>query len=372
MKRIICVLAAFFITLPVFSAIDTREIESLRQRLVSGSSAVSDADQAVIAKFWRTGLDRMFLASDPAEVVEVRKQLTGQKGGENLSFYATAYIAEAVKDLQVAFDTVERLESAGKKALVDRNLMILTAEIASPKLAPLALQRLGDEDEVIRYWAVKAVTQPAVVEELTKGVTPDPETTEAILRGLLQRSGAESVAEIQKMILVFAGSVDHALSGQLLTSFADKRIEAYKNWTVTNEYLDIPLLNALGCTAVNKSGDAKSLFGQKFAELYSLVIQRYMKGQTVLPAETVEQLIAVIAEVDQTCVSKSLEIQTGILRAIQRKTGLEREYDTLFGNKMMAGELALKLRFDYGKDASGKALTAPPELSAPPAPIAGS
>jgi hypothetical protein len=371
MKRILCVLAVFFITLPVFSAIDTREIESLRQRLVSASSTVSAADEAVIAKFWRTGLDRMFLASDPAEVVEVRKQLTGQKGGENLSFYATAYIAEAFKDLQVAFETVERIENPAKKALVDRNLMILAAEIASPKLAPLALQRFGDEDEVIRYWAVKAVTQPAVIEELTRGVTPDPEMTEAILKGLLEQSASESVAEIQKKMIVFAGAVDHPLSQQMLTGFADKRIEAYKNWTVTNESLDIPLLNALGCTAVSQSGDTKSLFGQKFAELYSLVIQRYMKGQTVLPAKTVEQLIAVIAEVDQSCVSKSLEIQTGIVRAIQRKTGLEREYDTLFGNRMMAGELALKLRFDYGKDASGKALTAPPELSAPPVPVAG-
>jgi hypothetical protein len=276
-----------------------------------------------------------------------------------------------MKDLEVAFETVERIESPAKKSLVNRNLMILVAEIGSPKLAPLALQRLADADEVVRYWAVKAVTQPAVVEEMTKGVTPDPETTEAILKGLLEKSGAETVAEIQKMMIVFAGAVDHPLAGQLLTSFADKRIEAYGNWTVTNEYLDIPLLNALGCTAVNKSGETKSLFGQKFAQLYSLVIQRYMKGQTSLPSTSIEQLIAVIAEVDQTCISKSLEIQTGILRAIQRKTGLEREYDTLFGNKMMAGELALKLRFDYGKDASGKALTAPPELSAPPAPIAG-
>jgi hypothetical protein len=359
------------LALPVYSAVDTREIESVRQRLVSASANVTEADEAVIAKFWRTGLDRMFLAPEPAEVVEVRKQLTQQKGGENLSFYATAYIAEAIKDLQVAFETVERIENPDKKALVNRNLMILTAEIASPKLAPLAIQRFGDADEVIRYWAVKAVTQPAVVEEMTKGVTPDPETTEAILKGLLEQAGAETVAEIQKMMIVFAGSVDHPLSGQLLTGFADKRIEAYRNWTVTNEYLDIPLLNALGGSAVIKTGDAKSQFGQKFAKLYSLVIQRYMKGQTVLPSKTVEQLLAVIVEIDQTCVAKSLEIQTGILRAIQRKTGLEREYDTLFGNKMMAGELALKLRFDYGKDASGKALTAPPELSAPPAPVAG-
>jgi hypothetical protein len=38
---------------------------------------------------------------------------------------------------------------------------------------------------------------------------------------------------------------------------------------------------------------------------------------------------------------------------------------------MMAGELAAKFRFDYGKDASGKAITAPPELGPIPVPAAG-
>jgi hypothetical protein len=64
-------------------------------------------------------------------------------------------------------------------------------------------------------------------------------------------------------------------------------------------------------------------------------------------------------------------IKTGVLAAIRRKTGLDREYETLFGNRMMAGELAAKFRFDYGKDASGKAITAPPELGPIPVPAAG-
>jgi hypothetical protein len=85
----------------------------------------------------------------------------------------------------------------------------------------------------------------------------------------------------------------------------------------------------------------------------------------------VERLVTVIAEVDQACLNKMFEIKTGIITAIGRKTGLEREYETLFGNRMMAGQLASKFNFDYGKDASGKAITSPPEIGAAPQAIAG-
>lgn len=363
MKHLLLVLAVIFLVYPVFGAIDSSEVAAVREKAVAASAQVSESDKAVISKFWRSGLDRMFLAEETQEVVDVRRQLKEQKGKDNLSFYATAYIDEAVKDIQISLETVERIENPARKVLVDRNLMILVAELENAKLCPLALARAGDKDEVVRYWATKALTQPAVTEQLTRGVTPDAKMTETILTALKERVAVETRPEIAEMIVVFAGSTDHAVSREILTSLADKRIEAYKNWTIKNEQLDVALLNALGGIASVQQGDVKSVFGRKFAELYACVLQRYMKGKTVLPAETMTQLVTVIVEVDQSCLDKTLQIKTGILQSVKRNnTGLDREYETLLGNRMMAGELAAKLRFDYGKDASGKALTAPPEL----------
>jgi hypothetical protein len=371
MKHLVCVLTVFILANSALPAVDTTEISGVRQRATDAASAVSETDQAVIAKFWRTCLDRMFLAPKTEEVVEVRRQLKEQKGTENLSLYVTAYISEAVKDLSTAFENAERIENSDRKALVNRNLIILVAELENVKLAPFAMERIGDSDDVVRYWAVKTLTQPGIIRELTQGITPDPQMTETIAKALLERALAEPMPEIKKMMIAFAGSVDAPTARQFLTTLADSRIEAYKNWSVKDETLDISLLNAMGGVAVNQQGEIKSLFGRKFAELYALVFQRYLKGQTSFSSETVERLTTVIVEVDQNCVDSVMGIKTGVLAAIRRKTGLDREYETLFGNRMMAGELAAKFRFDYGKDASGKAITAPPELGPIPVPAAG-
>ncbi|MHC5090450.1 MAG: hypothetical protein ACYSOJ_02310 [Planctomycetota bacterium] len=50
----------------------------------------------------------------------------------------------------------------------------------------------------------------------------------------------------------------------------------------------------------------------------------------------------------------------------KRKSGMEREYETLFGDRMRSGLLADKFKFDYGKDASGKPITVPQELGPMP------
>lgn len=363
MKHLIFALIVFSLCYPAFCAVETADIAAARSR---STTNVSAADLEVISKFWRTSLDRMFLAPETQEVVEVRRQLSEQKGTEGP--FRTAYIEEAIKDISVAFETVEKVELADKKAIVHANLMILVAEFQEPKLIPLALKRVADTDDVVRYWAVKSLTQPTMITELTKPNSADKQT---VLKALLDRAAVEQLPQIMRMIIVFAGSVDDPAARQILTSVADARIEAYKNWTVINEDMDIYVLNALGGVAVLQQGETRSTFGRKFAELYSLVLQRYMKGQSTLSAQNMERLVTVIAEVDQNCLNKMFEIKTGIITAIGRKTGLEREYETLFGNRMMAGQLAAKFKFDYGKDASGKAMTAPPELGAAPQTLAG-
>ncbi|MCE5184611.1 MAG: hypothetical protein LLF76_00605 [Planctomycetaceae bacterium] len=366
MKQFLFILAVLSLVLPVFSAVDTVDIAAVRQR---STASVSTADQAVITKFWRTSLDRMFLAPEPQEVVDTRLQLVEQKGGDNAVF-AETYLGEALKDIQVAYETVQKIESPSKRLLIEQNLTILVAELQSPKLLPLVLDRTASEDEVVRYWAVKAITQPAIASELAKPGSSQSQVTDAVLKAVSQRAPVETRPEIARMVLLFAGSVDHPAARELLISMADKRIELYKNWTVQNEDLDVSLLNALGGVATLQSGDTKALFGRKFAELYAVILQRYLKGQGKLGPASIERLVTVIVEVDQSCLDKVMTIKTGIKTAIQRKTGLEREYETLLGNRMMAGELATKLRFDYGKDASGKAITAPPEIGALPEAVA--
>ena len=365
MKKLSCFLG--FVCMAVAYSASTVEIEALRSRVQGSSAELTASEKGVISKFWSTTLDQMLLTESSKECVEVRKQLAEQKGSEYLSYYATAYIAEAKSAIGAAFEDAKRMENSQQRQVIKRNLMILTAEMESPSLASLALQRLDAEDDVTRYWAFKAVTDSLVIRQLTSDVTGDEKTTEAILTAFKERVPVETQTPIQKMVVRFCMAFDDPLARDILLLIADRRIKAYGDWTVRDEMLDVSLLTALGNVAMFQQDPThKRVFGRKFAELYALAIQRYLKGKDAFSKGEVEQLLTVIAEVDQNVLGKTMGIKTGVMQALRTKRGLEREYEVLFGDRMRSGQLAEKFKFDYGKDASGKPITAPPELGLMP------
>ena len=248
--------------------------------------------------------------------------------------------------------------------------MILAAKLKSPALASIILDRIGDEDPVVRYWAVKGVTNSGVIQLLASGTTTAEETKVAILNALKQRLQQEQQVEIQIMMIDFAAAMNHPIARDILLSLADKRIAAYQDWSVVHETVDVKLLITMGNVAIMTNDDGvKSTFARKFAELYSLAFQRYLIGQEqeILSDEQLEKVVTVILEVDKVVLAKMLEVpQTGIFRSMRLKGGLEREYETIFGDRLRSGDLGAKYKFDYGKDASGNPVTEPPKLSASP------
>jgi hypothetical protein len=356
----------YFVCMAVAFSASTTEIETLRSRVQDSSAELTASDKGVISKFWSASIDQMMLAKSSKDCVEIRTQLAEQKGNEFLSHYAVAYVAEAKGSIEAAFGDAQRMEKADQRQMVERNLMILTGELKSPDLAPLALQRLDAEDDVVQYWAFKAVTDPGVVQQLTSDIVGDEKTTETILAALHERLSGEVHTQIQKLVVRFCLGFDSPVARDILLLIADGRIEAYRNWTVTDEALDVSVLTALGNVAVLREEPDKSVFGRKFAELYALTIQRYLMGKDALSKNEIEELMTVIAEIDQTVLGKTMGIKTGILSSLKSKRGLEREYETLFGDRMRSGLLPDKFKFDYGKDASGKSITVPQELEPTP------
>lgn len=367
MKKFVFLLPVLFLSVVVHSAVKTAAIEGVRLRADSSSSELSASDQGVVKSFWETALNSMQLTDDVKEIVEIRRQVEQQKSNQPLSSYAAAYNDAALEFLPTAFNNVSRMEDPAKQKLLTQNLMILAANLGSPQLAPIAIERIDQKDPVVRYWAVKAITNAGVIRTLSDEIMGDDETKEAILNALKQRVEYEEQTEIQAMMIKFCAAVNHPTARDILLAIADQRIAAYRDWSVEHEMVDAKLLIALGSTAMMQSdAQVKADFARKFAELLSLVFQRYEKGQKVLSPEQIAETGSVIAEVDRVILAKMLNVsQTGVLRALQQKRGLEREFETIFGDRVRAGDLATLYQFDYGKDASGKAITQPPVLSAP-------
>ena len=349
-------------------AVPTDEISAVRKNLAGGGVTLTDSDRAVINRFWRIALDAMLLSEDPAQLVSIRRQVQEEKGTEPLSFYATGYVQAGRTHLQTAFETVAAWEPSEKRTLLERNLMILTAQLQSPLLAELGLERLAHADEVVRYWAVKSVASTALAQQLADTATGDEVLTGTILKALAGRVGPEPSLEILRNIVVFAAMINREEARGILMSAAQRRIQAYMSWNVDNEQFDVVLLKAMGqIVLAERESEQRAVLARRFAELFSMLFQRYLADPSPLTEEQKNAAAVVIAEVDNQILAKALGVpQTGVIRALQRRSGLDKEYEDIFGSAAGAGKLAVRLSFNYGKTADGKVTNSPPKLPAPP------
>lgn len=351
-------------------AVTVSDVQDVKQRTEGGNLNLSPAERSVIEEFWESRLNTMLISDRPDDIIAIRKDLEVAMGDEPLSLYSSAYNEIAREYLAKALENVVRVEDTNKQEMLEQNLMVLTARLKSPALASIAIQRIDHENPVVRYWAVKAVTNTGVIQMLSSDVTADKETEGKILNVLKQRLQFEQQTEIRTMIVNFAAAMEHPTAREILLTVADERIKAYTTWSfmMDQETLDTRLLIALGSRATTaENNEDKSVLARKFAELYALVFQAYMKGAGSLDAAQLSYLLTVILEVDRSILNQMLNVpQTGVLRAIQRQVGLEREYEMIFGDRLRPGDLATTFRFDYGKDASGRSITAPPEIGSVP------
>lgn len=364
---ILVLLTLFTNTAP--GAIPTDEISAVRERALAGDGSISASDKAVIDKFLRSAIDAIFLNEDSAEVAQIRQQIRTQKGDQDLSMYASTYLNIIRDHLRTAFDAAGRLQAPQKKRFVTRNLVILVAELRSLLLAEFGLEQLDNPDLITRYWAVKSVAGGAIVSQLNQEVTNIPETATKIFEALQPMVQADNPPEIQVLLINYAGSWNDERAVRMITEITQRRISAYQDWSVKDTWLETPLLKALAAKHPTRQLAAeKAEVARLFAELYSMVVQRWMQGQETLSPVEKGQLISVIVEVDQEVLA-TLGLPAGRIKSILERGGdLQREFEDLFGSQSRAGELGNRLRFTYTASGGGTT-TAPPTLGPPPSQV---
>jgi hypothetical protein len=156
----------------------------------------------------------------------------------------------------------------------------------------------------------------------------------------------------------FAARQKTAAAEELLIRVADARLAGYADWTVQYELVDMAVLKAL-CEKLTSNGAANPEIAKRFAQLYSFVIQKYIKGQElgVVKEMSSNYLASVIAEVENKCLGKLLGTpQATLTLAVQQSNldALRAEHDKLLGAGNQAGLLAAKLNFTYGSADNGR------------------
>ena len=349
-------------------AVDVGPIDAVLKKTVLG-----DQDFKVIDDFLNQAVQELVKTRNFTAIAQARTVILSRTSTQGQ--YAQRFSESAYKQIQSGFEQAQALRPDDRKTNVIINLLILIDGLEDMRLANLAIPWLKDQNMVARYWAVHSLTNPAAVQQLNAAASSDPTLARTIvdrLKEVVETSNPEILAQIAR----FAASVNIPQGEGLLVQVADVRIKSYAEWTVQHEFYDVSILKLLESkiplsaagsgtlTATTSTG--KPELSRRFAQLYSYVIQRYIKGKekAILNDDQKRGLLSVIIETEDKCVSRLMERpQTTIRRAVERDsmTALLDEHNKLLGADAAAGQLPSKLGFDYGSNR-----TSPIPLPDPP------
>ncbi len=366
--KIFAVLMAIFLAAVATSrcnAVNTELIDKIRDKPV-----LEDSDLQIIDDFVADAVAELVKTEDFTAIAKVRAVIQARSSSSKDSAkaqYAEQFSESAYKYIDKALKEAKALTPENKRFKVILNLLILADSLQDLRLADLAMKWLNDEDQAIRYWAVHSITNAAIIERLNSKEAGAAELAGKITEHL-QKVVDSSSPEVLAMIAEFAARVDIPQGEELLLQIADMRIKRYADWTVKYELLDSAILKWLDSKIPLESA-SKPDVGRRFGQLYSYAMQRYVKGQDVLSDTQKNQLASVLVETEMSCISRRLKVTQSVVKnAVEQGdfSALLQEHDRMLGDETRAGQLSLKLNFDYGRGPNGSRRTAPLVLPEPP------
>ena len=340
------------------STTSTREIDEVLKKTV-----LDDQDLEIIDDFLARAIGDLVNTRDLATIARFRAVILSKKRSDQ-GQYREQFSESSLLYISEGFEKAKSLRPQERQTVVIMNLLILIDGLEDTRLLDLAIEQLENENTTVRYWAVRCLTNPVIINKLNSGEASDIDLAQNITEQLKQQI-EKSSPEILNLIAGFAAAINIPEGEELLLQIADKRIKEYTDWTVKYEIFDSALLKYLEGKISTSSGSSKAAFAQRFGQLYSYAIQRYVKGSEILNDTQKRYLITVLVETESKCISKLLSSQSTIRRAIERgdMNALMSEHDNLLGSETKTGRLPTRLNFKYGKDSDS---TAPLTLPEPP------
>ena len=340
-------LLVFFVPAVILQAVEGGAIDKIRAKDV-----LNDDDLWTIDRFIAQSIQEIVNGTDFTTVSRIRAGIVSRASATSESSavqYSKQFTESVHKHLAKGLADAANIESGELKFKVTVNLLILADELGNPRLTDLVVTQIDSKNEAIRYWAVRFMTNPQVLEQL-KQSSGNPELAEQVIKRLkkiVDSAGSETLA----LAAEFAGKIGTAQADELLLQTADMRIKKYADWTVADSIADLAVLGALA-DRMSDTGSAELC--RRFCQLYSYAIQRYianMKNGRFLSQIQTDQLATLLIETEKSFIGKFTGIQQNtIRRAIEAKdyVMLWAEHNRLLGDESKIGEIPAKLKFDYG------------------------
>jgi len=361
LKGVIPAFLAIFIVLAMIArsrAVDTRQIDEVLKKQVLGSD-----DLKIIDEFLGEAVRELVNTRDFAEIAKLRTVILSKQSTQGQ--YAQQFSESALKHISAGLEQAKQLPQ-DRQFKVILNLLILIDGLQDPRLTDLAITLLKHSNQAVRYWAVRCVANPGLIEKLNPGGSTSQDLVQRIAEQLKELVDTAS-PEVLGLMAEFAGTVKIAQGEELLGRIADARMKKYVDWTVEYELVDGTILKLL-YGKIAATGSADPALARRFGQLYSYVLQRYIKGRDVLPEANKHYLTSVLVDVEDKCIGRLLRRpQSTIKKAVEQAdySAVQQEYGKLFGDGTRQGQLVEQLKFDYGANPDGSKRVAPltlPEL----------
>ena len=335
-------------------AANTSQIDNVLKK-----SILNDQDKKIIDDYIKSALDSIINERDLAKIARHREAIISRKGSQ--AQYVDQFNNSLEKYLPESFNTANNLRPAERQTVAITNLLILINNQENIRYALLPLAKLEEENVIIRYWAVQCLTNPAIISQLNSGKAINPNLINEITQEFV-KIVPDSSPEILNLIIRYAAAINIPEGQKLLLQIVEQRIKNYDNSKVGSEVLDGNILKMLGNKITNptESTDVPAL-AQRFAQLYSYVIQKYVNDIKTLNEEQRNNII----DTEDKCISNMIGAQQNLRNAIEQNQPetLMAEHNKLLGSDTAQGQLAAKYKFNYGKTSSGSTRTAPLVLS---------
>ena len=357
---IILVTLLFFQSQPTLLAANLGQID-----FILNKNVLDEQDKQEIDRYVRDTLQSLLNERNLANVGRYVEALVARRGDKPQ--YVQAFNDSVEKHVSEAFASAKSLRPAKRQTAITANLLILLDKLANVRFAILAMNQLDNENVVVRYWAVQCLTNPEVINQLNAGDAPNPNLAREITTKFKDMA-PKSNPEILNLMARYAAAIQIPQGQELLLQIADQRIKSYADNKVTGEFTDATILKLLDSKISNPSQNTDvPALAQRFAQLYSYVIQKYVRNKDKLSEVQKNQLITVIVEIEDKCIKNMVGAQTEMRKAIEQDqmTALMSEHDKLLGSDTAEGQLPAKYHFNYGKTNTGATRTAPLTLPNP-------
>ena len=336
-------------------AASSGQIDNVRKK-----SVLNDLDKTIIDDFIRKSIEALLNEKDFTNIARHRNAIAGRKDNSQVQ-YVNQFKESTVTHITKAFETARNIKQDRDRSFVITSLLILINKLDNVQFAVIAKNMIDDENAIVKYWAVKCLANPEIIQQLNSGLAPNPGLPKEITAKLISIVPRSS-PEILSMMAQYAAAINIPSGQELMLKIADQRIADYADWSVKQEYTEIIILESLeNIISEPEENTNVPALAQRFAQLYSYVIQRYIKAEDILEQKQKNQLATVIIEIEDKSIRKMVGTQQNIKKAIEKKQldELLIEHDNLLGSNAIQGKLPTKYKFNYGTDESGSIRTAP-------------